>query len=192
MASSPPTATLTPRTWTRDNSPFFISNDPKLISVKAVNEAFGQDFLYWTKPFPEDVLHQMLHGSMSFGVYRRLQPQQSRTEPVTLTTENTEQIGLARMITDGASFGYLSDTYVLPEYQGDGLGRWLIDCVAEVFSKESMPYLRRIILLTSEERLQEFYGQILGMKVVGHEERPDIGKNLVYMNARPAARPASD
>lgn len=192
MASSPPTATLTPRTWTRDNSPFFISNDPKLISVKAVNEAFGEDFLYWTKPFPEDVLHQMLHGSMSFGVYKRLQPQQSQTEPVTVTAENTEQIGLARMITDGASFGYLSDAYVLPEYQGDGLGRWLINCVAEVFSKESMPYLRRIILLTGDERLQRFYGQTLGMKVIGHEERPDIGQNLVYMNARPTARPASD
>jgi GNAT superfamily N-acetyltransferase len=191
MASSPPTATLTPRTWTRDNSPFFISNDPKFISVKEVNEAFAKDFLYWTKPFPEDVLHQMLHGSMSFGVYRWLEPQQSQTEPVTLTTENTEQIGLARVITDGVSFGYLSDTYILPEYQGDGLGRWLMECVAEVFSKESMPHLRRVILLTSGERLQEFYGQTLGMKVVGQEERPDIGKTLVYMNARPTAKPGS-
>jgi GNAT superfamily N-acetyltransferase len=162
-----------------------------LISVKEVNEAFAKDFLYWTKPFPEDVLHQMLHGSMSFGVYRRLEPQKSQTEPVTLTTENTEQIGLARVITDGVSFGYLSDTYVLPEYQGDGLGRWLMECVAEVFSKESMPHLRRVILLTSGERLQEFYGQTLGMKVVGQEERPDIGKTLVYMNARPTAKPGS-
>jgi GNAT superfamily N-acetyltransferase len=156
-----------------------------------VNEAFAKDFLYWTKPFPEDVLHQMLHGSMSFGVYRRLEPLQSQTEPVTLTTENTEQIGLARVITDGVSFGYLSDTYVLPEYQGDGLGRWLMECVAEVFSKESMPHLRRVILLTSGERLQEFYAQTLGVKVVGQEERPDIGKTLVYMNARPTAKPES-
>lgn len=191
MASSPPTATLTPRTWTRDNSPFFISNDPKLISVKAVNEAFGKDFLYWTKPFPEDVLHQMLHGSVSFGVYKRLQPKQSGTEPETLTTENTEQIGLARMITDGISFGYLSDTYVLPEYQGDGLGRWLIDCVAEVFSLESMPYLRRIMLLTSGQRLEEFYGETLGVKVIGRESRPDMGKDLVFMNAKPTAKPTA-
>lgn len=84
--------------------------------------------------------------------------------------------------------GYLSDTYVLPEYQGRGLGKWLIDCVADVFSKENMPFLRRIMLLTSDPRTQEFYGKILGMEVVGHEERPDMGKKLVYMNARPSAR----
>lgn len=190
MVFCPSTATLAPRTWTRDNSPFFISNDPKFISVKAVNEAFGKDFLYWAKPFPEHVLHQMLHGSMSFGVYKRLQPAQPQTEPETLTSENTEQIGLARMITDGISFGYLADTYVLPEYQGDGLGRWLIDCVAEVFSLESMPYLRRIMLLTSGKRLEEFYEQTLGVKVIGHEPRPDIGHDLVFMNAKPIAKPS--
>lgn len=184
--SSPPSAATTPRTWTRDNSEFFISNDPALVSVKAVNEAFGMDFLYWAKPFPEDVLQQMLDGSMCFGVYKRTQPQLSETEPP--SPQKTEQIGMARMITDGISFGYLSDTYVLPEYQGHGLGRWLIDCVAEVFSKENMPFLRRIILLTSDPRTQEFYTKILGVKVVGHEERPDIGKSLVYMNARPNAQ----
>lgn len=128
----------------------------------------------------------MLLGSMCFGVYKRTQPQLSKDEP--LSTQNTEQVGLARMITDGVSMGYLSDTYVLPEYQGRGLGKWLIDCVAEVFSKENMPFLRRIMLLTSDPRTQEFYGKILGMEVVGHEERPDMGKKLVYMNARPSAR----
>jgi len=39
-----------------------------------------------------------------------------------------------------------------------------------------MPYLRRIILLPSYERLQEFYGQILGVEVVGQKERPNTGK----------------
>lgn len=178
--------TKTPRTWTRQNSPFIISNDPALVSVKAVNEAFEMDFLYWAKPFPEDVLHQMLSGSMCFGVYKKTQPTQSATEH--LSSDNTEQVGLARMVTDGVSFGYLSDTYVLPEYQGHGLGKWLIDCVAEVFSKENMPFLRRIMLLTSDPKTQDFYKKILGVEVVGHEARPDIGKNLVYMNARPNAQ----
>jgi hypothetical protein len=190
MVFCPSTATLAPRTWTRDNSPFFISNDPKFISVKAVNEAFGKDFLYWAKPFPEHVLHQMLHGSMSSACISGSNQRNRRPTPETLTSENTEQIGLARMITDGISFGYLADTYVLPEYQGDGLGRWLIDCVAEVFSLESMPYLRRIMLLTSGKRLEEFYGQTLGVKVIGHEPRPDIGHDLVFMNAKPIAKPS--
>lgn len=155
--------------------------------MQAVNEAFGMDFLYWAKPFPEDVLRQMLLGSMCFGVYRRIQPGLPEDEPLRL--KGTEQIGMARVVTDSVSFAYLSDTYVLPEYQGCGLGKWLIDCVAEVFSKENMPFLRRIMLLTADPRTQEFYSKILGVDVVGHEERPDMGKRLVYMNARPNAQP---
>ncbi|KAJ5888557.1 hypothetical protein N7495_008598 [Penicillium taxi] len=180
MSFSTPAALVAPRTWTRKDSEFFISNDPAYISVKEVNHAFGMDFIYWAKPLPEDVLRQILAGSMSFGVYKRLPPSESGKE-------RTEQVGLARMITDSTTFGYLSDTYVLPEYQGHGLGKWLFNCVTEVFSAENMPYLRRIMLLTSEKKTQEFYTNAFGVKVVGHEERPDMGKDLVFMCARPGA-----
>ncbi|KAJ5106010.1 Acyl-CoA N-acyltransferase [Penicillium alfredii] len=192
MSSTPPTSLIAPRTWTRDNrSEFFISTDPALLSVAAVKAAFEQDFVYWSqKSFPEDVLWQMLHGSMSFGVYRWTEsPAPEKTDSRSPRPENTEQIGLARMVTDGATFAYLSDVYVLPEYQGNGLGRWLIDCVAEIFSKENMPYLRRIILLTDDQRMQDFYQKIIGAKVVGHEERKDMDRTLVFMCARPNATP---
>jgi GNAT superfamily N-acetyltransferase len=187
MSSAPPTSGLPPQTWTRDsNREFFISTEPSLLSVKAVNAAFGSDFVYWVKtPFPEDVLWQMLHGALSFGVYRWTQPTNDSTTP---SPENTEQIGLARMVTDGCSFAYLSDTYVLPEYQGSGLGKWLISCVAETFSKENMPHLRRIMLLTDDERMQTFYTKMFGVKVVGREERKDMGRDLVFMCARPHAQ----
>ena len=188
MPNTPPTTLGAPQTWTREGSEFFISNDPALISVKAVNDAFGSKFLYWAKPFPEDVLRQLLDASMCFGVYKKIHPSQPHQELELLSPQNTEQIGLARMVTDGATFGYLSDTYVLPEYQGKGLGRWLVECVAEVFSKQNMPFLRRIILLSSGKRMQDFYNQTLGMKVVGHEERPDLGRDLVFMCARPQAQ----
>lgn len=188
MSSAPPTSGLPPRTWTRDNNrEFFISTEPKLLSVKAVNAAFDRDFVYWIKgPFPEEVLWQMLHGSLSFGVYRWTQPVD---DSITPSSENTEQIGLARVVTDGCSFAYLSDTYVLPEYQGHGLGKWLVACVAEIFSKENMPYLRRIMLLTDDERTQKFYADVFGVKVVGREERKDMGRDLVFMCARPYAQP---
>ena len=188
MSFSPPATLIAPRMWTRDQSDFFVSNDPSLISVKAVNEAFGRDFLYWAKPLPEDVLAQMLHGSLSFGVYKRIQNPHSQSQQDPPSLDNAEQIGLARMVTDGTTFAYLSDTYVLPEYQGTGLGRWLMDCVAEVFSKTNMPFLRRIMLLTGDERMQEFYRKIFGVKVIGHEERKDIGQDLVFMCARPHAQ----
>ncbi|KAJ5422678.1 hypothetical protein N7491_011123 [Penicillium cf. griseofulvum] len=131
----------------------------------------------------------MLHGSLCFGVYRWTQPANDSTTPC---SENTEQIGLARMVTDGCSFAYLTDTYVLPEYQGSGLGKWLIACVAETFSKENMPYLRRIMLITDDERMQAFYTKMFGVKVVGREERKDMGRDLAFMCARPHAQPSLD
>ncbi|KAJ5628811.1 hypothetical protein N7490_011039 [Penicillium lividum] len=178
MSFATPATLIPSRTWTREGSEFFISNDPAYISVEAVNRAFGMDFIYWAKPLPEDVLSKILQGSMCFGVYRRLSPSESGEK-------RTEQVGLARMITDGSTFAYLSDTYVLPECQGYGLGKWLFRCVAEVFSTENMPYLRRIMLLTHEKKTQDFYTKALGVKVVGQEERPDTGKDLVFMCARP-------
>ncbi|CAI7624748.1 unnamed protein product [Penicillium glandicola] len=191
MSSAPPTSGLPPKTWTRDtNREFFISTDPKLLSVKAINAAFNRDFVYWvTEPFPGEVLSKILHGSVGFGVYRWIQPAESTNDSITPSSENTEQIGLARIVTDGCSFAYLSDTYVLPEYQGNGLGRWLVGCVAETFSKENMPYLRRIMLLTDDERMQAFYTKMFGMKVIGREERKDMGRDLVFMCARPHAQP---
>ncbi|KAJ5749283.1 uncharacterized protein N7511_010979 [Penicillium nucicola] len=188
MSSAPPTSGLSSQIWTRDDPEFFVSTDPKYLSVKAVNAAFGQDFVYWVKePFPEDVLSQMLHGSLSFGVYRRVKPAQV-DDSVAPSPEDTEQVGLARVVTDGCSFAYLSDTYVLPQYQGHGLGSWLIGCVAATFSKENMPYLRRIMLLTDDERMQSFYARMFGVKVVGRETRKDMGRDLVFMCARPHAQ----
>ncbi|KAJ5360890.1 hypothetical protein N7517_010081 [Penicillium concentricum] len=194
MSSAPPTSGLPPKTWTRDNNrEFFISTEPSLLSVKAVNDAFDKDFVYWvSKPFPEKVLWQMLHGSLSFGVYRWTLPIESVNDSTTPCSENTEQIGLARMVTDGCSFAYLSDTYVLPEYQGNGLGKWLVTCITEIFSKENMPYLRRIMLLTDDERMQAFYAKMFGVKVVGREERKDMGRDLVFMCARPHAQISLD
>lgn len=193
MSFTSPVVSIAPRTWERENSKFFISTDQSLLSLKAVNEAYGREFLYWAKPFDEDVLRQMLYGCMSFGVYQQIPVALSHGEPEPPSAENTEQIGLARMITDGVTFGYLTDVYVLPEYQGHGLGRWLIECVSEVFSKENMPHLRRNMLLTSDDRMQKFYADIFDtMKVVGREERKDIGKDLVFMCARPGVKPPAD
>lgn len=71
------------------------------------------------------------------------------------------QIGLARLITDGVSFGYLTDVYVLPEYQGKGLGRWLMACLSDVTN--AWPHLRRVMLVTSGSRL-DLYKKTLGVE----------------------------
>ena len=45
------------------------------------------------------------------------------------------------------------------------------------------------MLLTDDERMQRFYAKMFGVKVVGREERKDMGRDLVFMCARPHAQP---
>ncbi len=55
------------------------------------------------------------------------------------------QIGLARLITDYATFVYVCDVFVLDEFRGQGLGVWLMECVA---SHPDLQGMRRWMLGT--------------------------------------------
>lgn len=75
------------------------------------------------------------------------------------------QIGLARIITDESTFAYLTDVFIIPEYQGKGLGKWLMECINETL--KSWPNLRSAMLYTGGhdgERAMKFYEKMFGMK----------------------------
>jgi GNAT superfamily N-acetyltransferase len=74
--------------------------------------------------------------------------------------EQFEQVGLVRVITDGVTFGYLTDVYILPDHQGGGHGRWMLEILNEVL--QSWPHLRRVMLLTTDK--MHLFGKNLGMK----------------------------
>jgi hypothetical protein len=74
---------------------------------------------------------------------------------------NPAQIGFARLVTDEVSFAYLTDVYVLKEYQGNGLGSWMMDCVNEELG--TWPELRRLMLVSTLKDGQAFYARTLGM-----------------------------
>jgi len=61
--------------------------------------------------------------------------------------EEQHQNGISRVITDRATFDYLADVFVLPEYRGRGLAARLIECV------DGHPYLqglRRWLMATRD------------------------------------------
>lgn len=154
----------TPKTWTLEPN-YKISTDKSLFNIPAINAVFAQDWMYWTPSYPDEILRQMVDNSLSFGLYK------TTTTPSNSPDEH-EQIGFGRLITDNVSFAYLTDLYVLPEYQGLGLGQWLIDCVDEVLKE--MPYLRWAMLRTSSVKSKEAYETKLGMKVLA-EVDPNKG-----------------
>jgi N-acetylglutamate synthase-like GNAT family acetyltransferase len=61
--------------------------------------------------------------------------------------ENQRLVGVARVVTDRSTYGYLTDVVIAADRRGEGLGRWLIECVLEHRDLQS---LRRLALLTSE------------------------------------------
>ena len=51
------------------------------------------------------------------------------------------------MITDGATFAYIADVFVLPDYRGAGLATWL---VASALTPPALAGLRRVLLVTRD------------------------------------------
>lgn len=69
-------------------------------------------------------------------------------------------VGLTRVVTDHVTLAYLTDAYVLPEHQGKGLGKWMMECLNEVL--ESWPHLRRTLLITGSPEAARLYSKTLG------------------------------
>jgi len=86
---------------------------------------------YWAKGIPVATLQRALENSLCFGVF----------------TQTGEQVGFARMITDKATFAYLSDVFVLEMHQGKGLSKLLM---AAILDHPDLQGLRRMVLATSD------------------------------------------
>ncbi|KAI1194338.1 hypothetical protein F5X97DRAFT_327607 [Nemania serpens] len=143
-----------PKNWYRDE--FLVSTEQRLLQIDAVHEAMDSDVMWWTRALPRDALLQALQNSLCLGLYELPQS----TSQIA-GQSGPRQIGLVRVITDGVTFGYLTDVYVLPEYQGKGLGRWLMACLNEAV--QAWPHLRRLLLATSGTLL-DLYRKTLGAK----------------------------
>lgn len=136
--------------WQR--APFVISTDPARLDVDAVHRFLAAS--YWAAGIPREVVARSLQNSLCFGLYT-----------------GTEQIGLARVVTDRASFAYLCDVYVLEQWRGRGLGKWLIACVV---AHPDLQGLRRFNLVTKDAHpLYAAFGFVAPARPKGYMEKLD-------------------
>lgn len=70
-------------------------------------------------------------------------------------------IGLARVVSDGASVCYLQDLLVHPGHQRSGVGRELVRRVLEPY-----PHVRQKVLLTDDDPGQKAFYESLGFELV--------------------------
>jgi GNAT superfamily N-acetyltransferase len=122
--------------WRKDE--FTITTNRKDLQVEVILEYLVNQS-YWAKTRTRLQLETVIENSLCFGVYK-----------------GEKQIGFARVVTDYATFAYLGDVYILPEFQGEGLGKWLMETV--VNHPELQGFRRWVLATRDAHRLYEKYG----------------------------------
>jgi GNAT superfamily N-acetyltransferase len=119
---------------------FLISTSRERLSMDVV---YG--FLtncYWAKGIPREVVARSIEHSLCFGIYdesQGLAKEAGHGAP--------SQVGFARVVSDFATVAYLGDVFVLESHRGQGLSKWLMECVMK---HPALQNLRRWILLTRD------------------------------------------
>jgi GNAT superfamily N-acetyltransferase len=119
-------------TWRRGQ--FEVSSDPNRLDLDVVHGYLTRS--YWATGITRDKVERSLAGSLSFGVYQ-------------LAAHNAaeSQVGFARVVSDHVTFAWLGDVFILEEYQGRGLGKFLMECVV---AHPQLQGLRRFVLATRD------------------------------------------
>lgn len=69
-------------------------------------------------------------------------------------------VGASKLITDRVTFGYLTDVYVLKEFQQRGLGTFMMKCLNEHVS--TWPDLRGLWIMSSSPEARKLYEETFG------------------------------
>lgn len=126
---------------------FSISTDKQLLDFNAIYNYLENDS-YWAKGIPVEKLRKAIDNSLCFGVY-----------------QDKKQAGFARIITDRATFAYLCDVFILPDFRGIGLSKWLMQTIT---GHEDLQGLRRWSLATADAH--GLYNQF-GFTPITHADR---------------------
>ena len=108
---------------------FSISTDKKKLD-RALIHKFLSERSYWATGIPRRLVERGIKNSLCFGVY-----------------DGKQQVGFARVISDYATYAYVADVFVLETHRGQGLSKWLMQCIR---SHRDLQGLRRWVLTTRD------------------------------------------
>jgi N-acetylglutamate synthase-like GNAT family acetyltransferase len=117
---------------------FIISTDKHLLPIDVIYNYLNDDS-YWAQGISRKTLEKAIENSMCFGVYKE-----------------GAFAGFARVVTDKATFAYLCDVFILPEFRKLNLSKWLMQTIV---SDPDLQGLRRWSLATADAHgLYEQFG----------------------------------
>ncbi len=105
--------------WMNDDG-FTISTDKSFLDTALIHSFLCNDS-YWVKGIAKELVEASIENSiLCYGVYEG-NPNESAAK----------QIGFARVVSDLVRFSWIGDVFILPEYRGHGLSKWLMSIVTE-------------------------------------------------------------
>jgi GNAT superfamily N-acetyltransferase len=121
-------------TWS--NNGFTISTQKQYLDINVIHKFLCNDS-YWAKGITiESVAKSIEHSSICFGLYEG--------DP---RFEHAAQIGFVRAATDFVRFAYIMDVFVLKEYRGKGLSKWMMEVVTE---HSDLKHVGKMLLCTND------------------------------------------
>ena len=145
------------------SSGYVLSTDPARLDIAAIHCWLSEES-YWARHIPRATVERAIANSLNFGLY----------------APDGRQAGFARVVTDRATFAWLCDVFVLPEFRGLNLSKWL---VKHMLAHPDLQNLRRHLLAT-------FDAHTLSQRF-GYEplDRPDRGLEIKHPDPYPAPVP---
>lgn len=111
------------------NDEFTISTDRNRLQMDVIHKFLTEES-YWAKERTREQSETAIKNSLPFAVYK-----------------GENQIGFARVVTDYATFAYLGDVFILEEFRGRGLSKWMMETI---LAHPDLQGFRRWILATKD------------------------------------------
>jgi ribosomal protein S18 acetylase RimI-like enzyme len=99
---------------------FTISTNKCFLDIEMIYQFLCNES-YWANGIAKELVEASIKNTtLCFGVYEG-DPQNGPAK----------QVGFARVVSDLVRFAYLCDVFILPEYRGQGLSKWLLQVITE-------------------------------------------------------------
>ena len=108
---------------------FEVDDDAERLQLDVVHGFLRE--AYWSPGIPRDIVERAVRNSLVMGLY----------------APDGSQVGMARAVTDRATFAWIADVFVLSEYRGRGLGRFVVEALLK---HPDLRGLRRQMLATAD------------------------------------------
>jgi GNAT superfamily N-acetyltransferase len=142
------------------NPQYMVSTNSARFDVEMIHRFLTS--CYWAEGIPRDIVQRSIENAVCFGVF-----------------DGDKQVGVARVITDRATFAYIGDLFILESHRGRGLSKLLMRAIME---HPELQGFRRWSLVTNDAH--GLYQQFGFTPLASPQKYMEIVNPAVYKDMR--------